>query len=92
MNRSALFSCERATRLIVEREHHALPRGELSQLRVHLLMCRWCRRFLTQMRWLSRAIRKLSDPPAPSEIRLSDAARRRMRDAMRQRPPGSGKF
>ena len=55
---SKMITCEEASRLISESLDRELPLGTRIALRIHLLMCKLCPRFLRQMLFLKEA----SDP------------------------------
>jgi len=49
------------------------------RMRLHHLICAWCRRYETQLRFLHRAAPRLDDADtAPRPPRLSDDAKRRL--------------
>ena len=50
-----MITCEEATRLISESLDRKLPLGRRVALRIHLLMCKLCPRFLHQMLFLEEA-------------------------------------
>ena len=50
-----MITCEEATRLISESLDRKLPLGRRIGLRIHLLMCKLCPRFLRQMLFLKEA-------------------------------------
>lgn len=51
-----MITCEEATRLISESLDRKLPLGRPIGLRIHLLMCKLCPRFLRQMLFLKEAL------------------------------------
>lgn len=50
-----MITCEMAARLISESLDGKLPLGRRMALKIHLLMCRLCPRFLRQMLFLKAA-------------------------------------
>ena len=48
-------SCREATRLQSEALDHSLPLGKRIGLRIHLILCRWCRRYGKQIGFLRSA-------------------------------------
>ena len=79
-------SCREASRLQAKAISHPLPVSERVGLRIHLCLCRWCRRYGRNLAFLSGAARaqpdaEPADAPAP---RLSEAARQRLRSALAQ--------
>lgn len=78
-------SCRDAVPLISEALDHPLPCVERTGLRLHLLICRWCRRYHRQLMWLRGMARDSEQKPEslpPAE--LSAGARERIRQALRQ--------
>lgn len=53
-------SCREMTRLASESLDHDLGRTERAALRLHVLYCRGCRRYLRQITLLKNALRGLS--------------------------------
>ena len=79
-------SCEEATRLVSDLMEEELPWRSKLRLAIHLLMCKWCRRFKQQLRQIRALIRKTraeadSIHPHP-QVTLSDSARERMEQAL----------
>ena len=77
-------SCRQASRLQSEALDHKLPILQRVGLRIHLLLCKWCRRYGKQIRFLHDAAHDHSDElvePAPQK--LPDAARERMKQRLR---------
>ena len=77
--------CREASRLQSEALDHPLPPAQRFGLRVHLLLCRWCRRYGKQIRFLRQAAHGHPDSLAqaiPEE--LSSEARARLKQSLRQ--------
>lgn len=77
-------SCRQASRLQSEALDHKLPILQRIGLRIHLFLCKWCRRYGKQIRFLRDAAHDHSDAlvePAPQN--LPDAARERMKQRLR---------
>jgi predicted anti-sigma-YlaC factor YlaD len=53
-----LFTCKEASRLISQELEGPLPFGRRMRLRLHLLECNACRRFLRQVEYLRAAMRR----------------------------------
>ncbi|MGQ0511666.1 MAG: zf-HC2 domain-containing protein [Betaproteobacteria bacterium] len=53
------------TRMVSQGEDRALSFGERVALRAHLAVCRGCRNASTQLRFLRRAARSLSEDARP---------------------------
>lgn len=54
-----MLTCKDASRLISERHERPLSFRERWGLRLHLMMCLYCRRFERQVALISRALRRL---------------------------------
>jgi hypothetical protein len=77
-------SCREASRLQSEALDRPLSRAERLGLRLHVLLCSWCRRYGRQIRFLNSAIRE--HPDAANEggsQTLSPEARERLRNSLR---------
>lgn len=55
-----MIPCRQATFLISKRHETSLAFGEAYDLLVHLLVCKFCRRFLKQTRILIRLMKNLN--------------------------------
>jgi hypothetical protein len=71
------LTCRHTTRLLSDRQERSLSCFEWLCLEVHLLGCAPCCRFDRAIRWLHRAL-----PGAPTDARLADAARERIRHTL----------
>src|SRR5260370_14629710 len=72
--------CKTATRLQSEALDRKLPLRKRLGLRVHLLLCKWCRRYGKQITFLRDAAHEHPDEMAePVPQRLSDEARERIK-------------
>lgn len=71
-------SCRRVTRLQSEGLDRQLPILQRVGLRLHLVLCSWCRRYRAQIQFLRAAVR-CSDQVAPPLPGLSPEARERIR-------------
>ena len=71
--------CKHATRLQSEALDHRLTPLQRIGLRCHLALCKWCRRYGEQIRFLRVAARKYGeDPVDPGTGGLSAEARKRI--------------
>jgi len=91
MNAFALFrrlilvNCREASRLQSEALDRSLSASESSGLKLHLLCCRWCRRYGQQLRFLRIAARdQLAGPIAAPHQLLSEDARLRIKEKLRR--------
>lgn len=81
-----MASCKEISVLLSKSCDQDLSWRERWAVRVHLLYCRGCMQFGKQLRFLRRAGRRLAQPETLlEEVKLSLAARRRIRDAIRRR-------
>jgi len=56
-----MITCKEATFLISKEQQDKLSFAEKMQLKFHLLMCKYCRRFADQMNFMTKAIRKMKE-------------------------------
>ena len=76
-------SCKAATRLQSEALDRKLPLRQRFGLRVHLLLCKWCRRYGKQIAFLRKAAHEHPDElPEPVPQKLSDEARERIKQRL----------
>ena len=75
-------NCRQASRLQSEALDHRLPFPQRVGLRIHLLLCKWCRRHGKQIRFLRDAAHEHPDA-LPDAQKLPDAARERMKQRLR---------
>ena len=82
-----MVSCKDVARLISQSMDAALPLGKRIAVRLHLLTCRFCRRYARQFRLIRETIRHLAaahdHPEAPAGETLSPEARGRIRKFLR---------
>jgi hypothetical protein len=76
-------NCRDASRLQAEAFDRPLTPWQRFGLRMHLLLCGWCRRYERQLRFLRRAVRR-SDGPAGDRVpaSLTAEAREKMKHAI----------
>ena len=82
--RSLFPSCRDASRLQSEALDRPLTRLQRLGLALHLVVCKWCRRYGKQLRFLRQAARQHPeqfDDPAPQG--LSAEARERLKESLR---------
>lgn len=79
--------CREASRLQSEALDHSLSRGQRLGLRLHLLLCKWCRRYGKQIRFLRQAVREHAEHVNNATPRtLSPQARERLKRSLRDKP------
>ena len=83
--RRVMPSCEEATRIASRLLDEPVPLGQRVRLRLHLAICKWCRRYVRQIAFLRRAMgRTLDPPPWASAAVLPDEVRGRLRMILHQ--------
>jgi len=73
-------SCKQASRLQSESMDRPLTFFEGFGLRIHLFLCKWCRRYGEQLKFLRRAAHQCDDHPSASK--LSPEARERIKQRL----------
>lgn len=77
-----LLPCEEAVRLVSEGMDRELRFGERLEMRLHLKMCEWCRRYSDQVHLIRDAAHRfpdhLEDRASSSADALSSGARERI--------------
>jgi hypothetical protein len=76
-------TCKEAVRLQSEAVRRRLSPFEHFGLRVHLKLCKWCRRYERELTLLRSVARQCGDNPAPGQTHeLTTAARERIRGSI----------
>jgi hypothetical protein len=75
-------NCREAARLQSEALDHPLGLGQRVGLRLHLVLCKWCRRYGTQLRFLRSAAQRGIDHEHTSQS-LPPGARERIKRRLR---------
>src|SRR3974390_2679692 len=76
-------SCKEATRLQSEAMDRKLLLHERLGLRFHLLLCKWCRRYGSQLRFLRSAAHECEEHASPALPQgLSPQARERIKQKL----------
>ena len=77
-------NCRQASRLQSEALDHKLSILQRVGLRIHLVFCRWCRRYGKQIRFLRQAAHEHPDELAEhARQKLPDDARERIKQKLR---------
>jgi hypothetical protein len=80
------LNCREASRAQSEMLDHALPRATRIGLWLHLLICKWCRRYGKQLRFLRHAAHEHQDDLAAGEPqKLSSEARARIKRRLQEK-------
>ena len=81
-----MLRCREISKLVSESMERDLPLPQRLQVRMHLMMCRFCSGFARQVRLLRRAARENPERLGPAqsdpEATLSDEARERIKAAL----------
>jgi len=78
-------SCREAVRLQSEAMDHPLPPARRLGLRIHLMLCKWCRRYGSQLEFLRTANRQDVKSPSPtSSAGMSPEARKRIQQRLEE--------
>lgn len=82
--RIILPNCGDVSRLQSTALDRQLPFSKRVGMRLHLLVCSWCRRYGRQVRFLREAVHAHSEPLAGSKREsLPDSARERLKNSLR---------
>ncbi|GAB4378265.1 MAG: hypothetical protein Kow0042_26750 [Calditrichia bacterium] len=74
--------CQVVTEKVSESLEHPLPLGERLRVKMHLLFCKFCRRYEKQLLALQQILEK-SSPPV--EEKLPEDSRERIKRALREK-------
>jgi len=79
-------TCRQATRLQCQALDQPVPPAKRLGLCLHLLICRWCRRYGQQLRFLNEAAKTHPDDlNAAGPQKLSEQARARIKNNLRNK-------
>jgi hypothetical protein len=75
------LNCEQAARLLSENQDVELYWWERTGLRLHLLYCRYCKRYHQQLDLMRQLFRRIfsDDESIPPELKMSDEKRAEMK-------------
>ncbi len=79
-----MWSCKKVAQLASESLDRPLTLQERLLLRFHLLFCKFCSRYLRQLKFLQRACAHADENQSRSKIGLTEGARERLRDRLSQ--------
>lgn len=81
------LKCDESAELLSKQQDVSLTPSERWALRLHLLICRSCRRYRHQLDFLRRAFRFLGSKGqgVPPELRMSDEKRDQLKDLIRKK-------
>lgn len=61
MSKGIMISCKETSELVIQRNQIKLSFGDWMKLQMHLLMCKFCRRFAIQNKFIDQAMHHLND-------------------------------
>ena len=79
-----MLSCKRVAQLASESLDRPLTLQERLSLRFHLLFCKFCSRYVRQLKFLQRACARADEAYSGSGAGLTEDARERIRDRLSQ--------
>ncbi len=80
-------NCREASRLQSEGLDHSLSLAQRLSLRLHLLLCKWCRRYGKEIRLLRRVVQERPDQVSEATPgNLSPEARERLKRSLGREP------
>lgn len=80
-----MLTCKQATHLVSQRLDSKLSRRERIALRIHVWMCRNCRRFERQLQFIRHAFQRgVQEGQVPGDKSLSQQGKERIRQALQQ--------
>jgi len=83
-----MLTCRDVTELATEYQEETLPLRRRLGMRLHILMCGACRRYLAQLRTVAAALRRLPPDGPPDAVRQRLVAA--FREARTKDGPGFG--
>ncbi len=79
-----MLSCKEVSQLASESFDRSLTLQERLLLRFHLLFCKFCSRYVRQLKFLKRARAHADEDHSGGDAGLSKGARERIRDRLSQ--------
>ena len=81
------LNCEQASRLMSNQQDAELTGSERRALKLHLLICRACRRYKGQLEFMRKTFSSLRGKAdaAPPELRISDEKRDDIKKTLRKK-------
>ena len=84
-NARAMFTCHDMTRLISQAQDGGLPGTVRWRMKLHFLLCKWCRRYRRQLGLLRRAFTRLPErEPNGRDEALSTEAKERLKRKLQE--------
>ncbi len=79
-----MLNCKQATELVSQSLDQRLPWSKRVQLKLHLMMCKYCMRFLKQMRAIQTIIKSSQESiESDASIKLSDSAKAELSERLK---------
>lgn len=78
-----MIKCKEATYLVVKKEEHNLSLGEWLKLKLHLMLCRFCRAFVRQSSYIAGQAGHVKDSWENDDASLQDAHKAEIKSAMK---------
>ena len=75
------LNCREATRLMSEAHERRLTRWERVGLRIHLGLCRYCRRYRRQLAYLRDVVKTIVNEPAAMSESAKTKIRRKLEES-----------
>lgn len=79
-----MLSCKEVSKLVSQAQDRSLTLGERLSVRMHLLMCRMCRRYQKQLAFLTQAGRRFSHLSHAGAFTLTEKAKARMKQKLEE--------
>lgn len=77
-----MISCDEATYIISKNQHEKIGIKKWIQLKIHLMMCVYCRRYEKQIRLITKIINKIKSFPETnsSEYKLTSTQKKSLKE------------
>ena len=79
-----MHKCKQIVELTSHNMDTSIPWYTRMELKVHYLMCKTCRRYAQQLQFISNVMARLEARQTPENGQLSEDARQRIAEKMRQ--------
>lgn len=84
LNAKLMLTCHEVTRLVSQQAEAPLPWNKRVRMRLHMVLCLWCRRYERQLAFLRQALRSMPERDCCSpRAQLSPEMRQRLKQALR---------
>lgn len=79
---TTLYTCEQATKLIVQKAELKLTLGERFRLWMHLALCKTCKQFSIQNAWMDKQLHKLAKHQEEKSAVLNESKKQELKVAL----------